>query len=414
MNYVTELVRRTGKFVVSKSPDAMTDARSLNVLIVGGGIAGIVLAILLERDGHRVTIAEKAAEMKPVGGGITLTMNGVAMLRRMGLMDGLKRYLHKIRCINIDAVRLGTLSSFCLEGSGTIHEVYSVLRSDLHSFLLHQLVRTDIIKQTSIHLFSQSSEGVSVTFSDGRNAWYDMVAGCDGINSATRASLFGDTGRSYAGYASWRFLAKNNGVYDPSLITEVWGIGKRFGIVPLPGGLVHCFAAANCPDGCESYQQMDAEEFRRMFRGFGAAADHFVEQVTDNGQLMYNGLEDIRLPAWYSGRVALVGDAAHGMTPNLTQGASLAMEDAYVLATALRHADSIEAAFAWYFNCRRRRVLAIQKKSWWLGKVAQLASPWLCSLRDRCWKWIPDKWLQGDLEKLLVETTETFYSTAKA
>jgi len=387
---------------------------SRKVLIVGGGIAGIILAILLERDGHAVTIVERAQQVKPVGGGITLTMNGIAMLRRLGMMDGLQGKLHKIKRINIDAVRLGTLSSFRLEDKGAAREVYTVLRSDLHAFLLAHLQNTRLVMGSSVHLFSQSADGVSVTFSNGNNEWYDLVAGCDGINSATRASLFGQGGRSYAGYAFWRFLAQNDDLYDPSLITEVWGIGKRFGIVPLPGGLVHCFAAVNCPDGCDDNEQIEVGQFRQMFKGFGAAADHFVEQVTDRSQLMYNGLEDIRLPAWYSGRVVLVGDAAHGMTPNLTQGASMAMEDAFVLATALRHADSVEAAFEWYFNCRNRRVLAIQKKSWWLGKVAQIASPWLCRLRDRCWKLIPDKWLQGDLERLLVETTDNFYARAKA
>lgn len=383
------------------------------VLIVGGGIAGIILAILLERDGHNVTIVERAPEIKPVGGGITLTMNGVAMLRRMGLMQGLTPYLHKINRINIDAARFGTLSSFKLDDAKGQREVFSILRSDLHSFLISQLRSTDLREGTSVHLFSQSKDGVSVTFSNGINEWYDIVAGCDGINSATRASLFGDTGRSYAGYASWRFLAVNDGVYDSSLITEVWGIGKRFGIVPLPGGMVHCFAAVNCSDGCEENRMVDASAFRSMFKGFGSAADNFVAQVTDNAQLMYNDLEDIRLSEWYHGRVVLVGDAAHGMTPNLTQGASMAMEDSWVLATALRYEESVQEAFAWYFSCRRRRVLAIQKRSWRFGKVAQLTSPLLCRLRDLCWKCIPDKWLQGDLEKMLVETTDTFYTTAK-
>ncbi|MBX2905294.1 MAG: FAD-dependent monooxygenase [Taibaiella sp.] len=392
----------------------MTDSRPMNVLVVGGGIAGIVLAILLERDGHRVTIVERAPEIMPVGGGITLTMNGIGMLRRLGLMDDLEPYLHKIKRINIDAIRLGTLSSFMLDDEKSSREVYSVLRSDLHSRLLAHLRMTRMVKGTSVHLYSQSPEGVSVTFSDGRNEWFDIVAGCDGINSATRASMFGEAGRSFAGYASWRFLAKSDGVYDPSLITEVWGIGKRFGIVPLPGGLVHCFAATNCRDSCGENENMDVTAFKAMFRGFGSASDYFVEQVSHSSQLMYNGLEDIRLPAWYSGRIVLVGDAAHGMTPNLTQGASMALEDAYVLAMALRNGSSVEAAFSWYFQCRRRRVLAIQKKSWWLGKVAQIASPWLCRLRDRCWKRIPDRWLQGDLEKLLVETTDAFYSPAKA
>lgn len=384
--------------------------RSRKVLVVGGGIASVILAVLLDRDGNNVTIVEPAGDILPFDDGLTLTMNSVDILRRMGLMEGLQPFLHKIEHINIEAVGIGALSRFRLSQDQPRREVYSVMRSDLHTFLVTHLHHARVVKGASVHLLSQSSDGVSVTFTNGSNEWFDLVVGCDGINSTTRASLFGECDRKNTGWASWRFMAGNDRGYDSSAITEIWGFGRRFAILPVPGGKVHCFAASNFPHTCDSITAIDADQFRRLFSGFGATADYFVDQVARSEQLIRNQVEDISLTAWYSGRVALLGEAAYGTTANLARSVSMAMEDAFVLAAGLRHAEDVETAFQWYYSARRRRVRAIRTKSWQPGKVSALASPWLGRLRDRCLQSLPGKWLKNDLKLMLAETADTYYA----
>lgn len=377
--------------------------RSRKVLIVGGGITGLVLAILLERDGHRVTIADRGIRTGEMSGGITLTTNGVAILRSLGIFDMLRPFLHTLRGVHIDAMRCGTLSGFRLDDESIGGEVYSMMRSDLHAVLFPCLKRTRLVNGSSVHLFSQSQDGVSVTFSNGNNEWYDLVAGCDGKYSDIRASLFGEAGRTATLSPSWRFLANNFGVSDTVTIREVWGLRSRLSAMPLPGGLVQCVAVTNRAVVSDSNEQLDPEEFRKIFSGLGSLADHLVAQVTRVDQLIYNGHEEIVLPEWYSGKVVLIGEAAHGIAPILSQGASLAIEDAYVLAIGLRHAETVDAACAWYSGCRRRRVLAIQNKSWKLQRATKFDSSWRCRLRNLFWKCLPDKWLHRDLRKVFVD-----------
>ncbi len=378
-------------------------AGPLNVLVVGGGIAGVMLAILLERKGHAVTIIEQSKEWRPVGGGITLTLNGVKILKDLGLLNEIRSKANEIRNINIADQQGKILSSFNLdEYSASYAPTFTILRSDLHQILIGQLQRCRIHLNTVFTSIKNEGDTVKVVWSDGVTRHYDLVAGCDGINSAVRKHLFTDAANEYSGYASWRFLAHGVVAGDGHTITEMWGNGKRFGIVPLTGDTVHCFASVNTLKNNKPYSNIGLPEFKELFESFGSVVSQLIGAVKTSADLMYNDLEDVSAAAWHKGRVVLVGDAAHGMTPNMTQGASMAIEDACVLAGRLYGRDTIEEDIAAYYNARKVRVCAIQKKSQLLGKIGQISNPVLCGLRNFFWENVPDKWIQNDLKNLLV------------
>ncbi len=384
------------------------ESPAIDLLIVGGGIAGLLLSILLERRGYNITLVEKSKEWKPIGGGITLTLNGVKILQDIGLLDAIRPYTNEIRYVEITDQLGEKLSSFDLAGYEDYAKTFTVLRHDMHNALISQLSNTHVLLGTSCTALVDEGNKVKVLFSNKPGGSYDLVVGCDGINSFIRRAVFGDKINKYCGYASWRFIATGVKVQRDTL-TEMWSVGKRFGIVPLKNNKVHCFASVNTLQNSEANRKISLDDFRDIFSCFGGYVPDLLGALENSCDLMYNDLEDVHLKQYYKGRVVLIGDAAHGMTPNMTQGASMAIEDAVVLAANLTNRSNIEKSLERFQAARWPRTRSIQKKSNLLGKIGQLHNPHLCRLRNYCWQRIPDRWIQNDLKKLLVNSGPGFH-----
>ncbi|MBC7553644.1 MAG: FAD-dependent monooxygenase [Taibaiella sp.] len=385
------------------SPSPVHQSQSpLKLLVVGGGIAGIMLAILLERKGYNITLVEQSKQWKPIGGGITLTLNGVRILQETGLLSAIEPYVNEIRNINITNQQGKRLSSFNLDEYAVSYAgTLTLLRHDLHNALVGRLSSTNVCLGTSCTAITDEGDKVRVSFTNHQTCDYDLVVGADGINSFVRRSIFCTTSNKYSGYASWRFIV--TGVAVPqNTLTEMWGVGKRFGIVPLSGNKVHCFASLNTLENSAANSNISINDFKALFAGFGGYVPKLIDALEDNSKLMYNDLEDVYLEKYHKGRIVLIGDAAHGMTPNMTQGASMAIEDAVVLAAKLTDKSVVERSLERFQAARSSRTRSVQKKSNLLGKIGQLNNPHLCRLRNYCWQRIPDRWIQNDLKNLLV------------
>ncbi len=376
--------------------------KPLHILVVGGGIAGIMLALLSERRAFKVTLIEKSKEWRPVVGAITLTLNGVRLLKEIGLFPAIEARSNEIRNINIADEQGEILSSFNLDGYADYAKTVTILRHDLHNILLSHLHTTAVHLDTTFSSIENDDNKVKVTLSNGHQQYYDAVVGCDGINSTVRKAVFGKRSNKYAGYSSWRFIANNLPQPHSDTITEMWGNGKRFGIVPVSENSVHCFASVNTTKNYVAYSNISIAAFKNLFTDFGGPVPGIMASLEEGHELMYNDLEDVPLQKYHKGRVILMGDAAHGMTPNLTQGAALAIEDAFLLVNKLTHTSKVEKDLAAFHLERSKRVFAVQRKSNLLGRIGQLKTPALCGLRNFCWKNIPDKWIQNDLKNLLV------------
>ena len=184
----------------------------------------------------------------------------------------------------------------------------------------------------------------------------DLVIGADGVRSATRRLVFGGPPPRYAGYTSWRFVVPQPRALPDS--TEMWGRGRRLGLVPLGGGALYGFAVVNAPQGAPDAPADRLARVRAAFAGFGGAAPEVLRSVARPEQLIPADIEEVVTGRWVHGRVALLGDAAHAMTPDLGQGAGMAIEDAVVLADLLAGAaedGQVEQALAAY---QERRLAA--------------------------------------------------------
>ena len=357
-------------------------------LIVGGGIGGLATAIALRRAGVQATIYERVDEIRAVGAGLALWANAVRALGRLGLGDAVRAIGVPEASAAIQSWRGETLipmSSRDLERKlGEISIV--VHRADLQAILQGALDSDTVRLGARCTGFAQDQDGVTVQFADGTTARGDLLVGADGLHSAVRAQLFGATPPRYAGYTAWRGVAPfEHGRLTPG---ETMGRGARFGMAPVSGGRAYWYATLNTPEGGRDPEGGRKRALLETFRGWHAPIEALIE-ATDEVAILRNDIYDRDpLPYWSVGRVTLLGDAAHPMTPNLGQGACQALEDAVVLADALKDGNDVAAALRVYESRRIGRTAALVRQARQIGDVGQWSNPLACRLRDALMKYV--------------------------
>jgi 2-polyprenyl-6-methoxyphenol hydroxylase-like FAD-dependent oxidoreductase len=224
----------------------------------------------------------------------------------------------------------------------------------------------------------------------GREERGHVLIGADGIGSVVRAQLLADGPPRYAGYAGWRAVVHAPpGLVSPGTFSESWGRGVRFGIVDIGGRRIYWFVSETCREG--SWERGGIKsEFVQRFRGWHPPVEALLD-ATPEGAITATGIYD-RPPArrWGAGRITLLGDAAHPMTPNIGQGACQALEDAVVLGRCLADAPGAEGLRE-YERLRIPRTSALVRRSRQLGALAQASKPPLTFLRDTLVRAIPDR-----------------------
>jgi 2-polyprenyl-6-methoxyphenol hydroxylase-like FAD-dependent oxidoreductase len=187
-----------------------------------------------------------------------------------------------------------------------------------------------------------------------------------------RTLLQGDVLLRYAGYTVWRWVAPFPA--QATLPGETWGSGARFGHAALPGGRAYVFATADAPPGGRGAHG-ELAELRRLFGSWHAPIPALIEAAVEE-EVLRNDCYDLPpLRSWGRGRITLLGDAAHAMTPNLGQGACQALEDAVVLGRRLREDSDVERALRAFERERRPRTTRFQNRSWSAGVLGQWAHP---------------------------------------
>jgi 2-polyprenyl-6-methoxyphenol hydroxylase-like FAD-dependent oxidoreductase len=193
--------------------------------------------------------------------------------------------------------------------------------------------------------------------------------------------VFGDVDPLYLGYRSHRFVLENHAGIEHFM--DFLGRGQRVGLVPISKTRLYVWTTFNSP-----YERPPVfagiEDFRRMFDQFTDARIRRVfDAVASLQEVITTDVEEVRLPLWTAGRAVLLGDAAHAMSPNIGQGAGMAMEDAAVLADELASAQGLPQALESYELRRRPRVELIVRVSRQVGDDGQRSNPLACWLRNR-------------------------------
>ena len=352
----------------------------ISTLVVGGGIGGLSLARELSIRGLPVTVLEKAQRIVPVGAGIIMNPNAMGVLERNGLADALRAnswpYLARDTC-DSGGWRLARRDYLPLYESGKLARGALVHRAHLHDVLFAGVPQGVVRFGAAV----SKIEGTSVTTEAGETFRADVLVGADGIHSTVRRHLFGEVAPAYMGYRSHRMVVDNNAGVD--CFTELLGRGQRIGLVPIAPGRIYIWTTFNSPRD-PAPQLRSADEFRALFAQFtDPRVVKLFSQIRSADEIITTEVEELALERWGEGRTVLLGDSVHAMTPNIGQGAGMAMEDAAVLAEELASTTDISSSLSNYVQRRKARVETIMRVSREVGTEGQMSGMIGCWLRNR-------------------------------
>lgn len=323
-----------------------------HVLIVGAGIAGLATAEALRRRGITADVVERATEWRPEGAGMYLPANAVRGLAELGLADAVAELAAPVRRQTIADYRGRSLASIDVGeiwGSG---QCLALPRADLHRVLRDATGDLPIRMGTTVTGLVDG-DAPAVTFSDGSTRCYDLVVGADGIHSAVRDLALGGPAARPVGQVCWRFVAE--GFPEIADWTARVGPGTSFLTIGLGQGRVYCYA-----DIADDHPAARAgADWRAPFAGYAEPVPTLLAHAGDARRAL---IEEVTPPTWSAHRVVLVGDAAHASSPNMAQGAAMAVEDALVLAELVADRP-LDQALAGYEERRGPRVAWVQQQT---------------------------------------------------
>jgi 2-polyprenyl-6-methoxyphenol hydroxylase-like FAD-dependent oxidoreductase len=339
-----------------------------NVLIVGGGIAGLVAASMLRDRGVAVDLAELNEAWNAYGVGIIQQGNVVRAMARAGLLDRYMRAgfpFEDVEFYGPDGVRRARIRGERLAGAEFPANM-GVRRSVLHETLKEAALEkgTNVRLGVTAEGLAQHPDHVDVTFTDGSTGRYDLVIGADGAYSRVRRLLFGDRYTpQFVGQSVWRHNFPRRPDND-ALQTYRDTQGNSAGIVPLADDLVYLYVTTKEPGNPRFPRDELASLMRDRMRHFAGRVAELRERITDPEEVVYRPMEVVFIDGdWYEGRVLLVGDAAHTTTPHMGQGAGMAIEDAVVLSELLEEDRPVDRTLREFMERRFERVKYVQDNS---------------------------------------------------
>ena len=370
------------------------------VLIAGAGVGGLSAGLALKARGIPVEIFEQADELRAAGAGITVQTNAMVVMEALGVDTALGAAGHTLEHGFVRDWRGRVLQELDIDLAHREFGAYglAIHRKELLEVLAEALDAT-IHFGARVGGFEQAEEGVKLHLEEGPIHRGRALIGGDGLHSVVREVLRGDEPLRYSGYTTWRGVVEVDEPTEES--TEYWGRGKRFGVVPIGRGRLYWFAVANAPAGGSGGPHPTKE----LLADFGDWVEPIpaLLRATPDADVIRTDVYDRRpIERWGRGRVTLLGDAAHPMTPNLGQGACQAIEDAYVLAAELEaHGLDVEAGLRAYEERRRDRTAWFVRQSKRIGQVAQ----WENSLA----RWMRDVAARLTPERVTVEQVRKMY-----
>ncbi|QEU96711.1 FAD-dependent monooxygenase [Streptomyces kanamyceticus] len=362
-------------------------------VVVGGGIGGLAAAIGLRRVGWDVTVLERASTLDDAGAGISLAANGLRALDELGVGKAVRdasrgQYTGGTR--TPEGRWLARMDGSALEEAvGT--PIMGIPRATLHRLLRDALPAAALVTGAEVTSVERTGPGTVQVDCGATVLDADLVVAADGIGSKIRGRLFPDhPGPVHSGSTVLRALTEH--AVDLRTDFELtWGRGAEFGHIALQDGRAEWHAVLNLPAGTRFADPL--AELRRRFHTWHDPIPALLDATRPQAVLHHDVNElGTPLPSYVVGRIALLGDAAHAMTPNLGQGACQALEDAVTLAASLGADSTVEAALARYDAERLPRSRAIARAARQAGRMGQrLSHPLAVTLRNTAMRLTPSR-----------------------
>ena len=369
---------------------------ALRAVVVGGGIGGTAAAVALARAGIDVQVYEQAQQLAEVGAGVSLAPNGLRMLERLGVGDGIGR---------MGARHVSTQLTLS-DGRPARHEPHQfaragrnvgIHRADLLGLLAAELPPGTVRTGHRCTDLRQDADGAMVGFANGATATADVAIGADGIHSVLQGFVVAPAEPIFSGVVAYRGLVPCLDGY-PAGTMRMWvGESKHFLVFPVRAGRLLNYVGFVPSDTSvrESWSAPgDPAALAAHFACWDPVIGEVIAAISGPGGSGFRwGMYDrAPLPRWSSGRLTLLGDAAHPMLPHLGQGVNQALEDAVALATLLGAVTSsagVPRALAAYEELRRDRTARVQLGSRRNGAGYDSSGS---QLTDRRWIYEYDAW----------------------
>ncbi|MGH6673464.1 MAG: FAD-dependent monooxygenase [Xanthobacteraceae bacterium] len=352
----------------------MNDIR--RVLVVGGGVGGLTAAVSFARRGVEVLLIERRPAFDVPGVGLGQPANALRVYDALGVLpEILASGFAYDRMWIFDQNRVPIVEHKFLLGDERVPAVCALSRRRLHEILLAAARRAGVQVRTGLAVndIHDEKDRVAVTFSDGRSAAFDLLAGFDGIRSTTRLHLVGTAfAPRPSGYGGWRVQVPR--CDDVRGMEFLQGIGSKTGAMPLADDLMYIFHIRPERPGAVFERRDYAELFKQRLAPYDGYVAEVAASLDDKSDIVYSPIEPLLMPwPWFRGRVVIGGDAAHTFPPHLTQGAAMAAEDGYVLAReTLADNAPFEARLLRYSQARYARCAFVYTFSyqWMLDEQA--------------------------------------------
>ncbi len=371
----------------------MTPERTI---IVGGGIGGMALGAALQRLGLPFVLLERAAVLGEVGSGLGVLPGAVRALEVLGVSPELfargarfhRFFVSTDAGEDLVAVRFDRIFEQAGRAGYVMHR--GVLHGALAACVKPEAVQTGAL----VEAIEQQAGRVRV-FVRGRAEPFDgdLLVGADGLHSTVRQHVLADGPPRYAGETIFRGIAQAR-LDEPDVSREYFGRGRRTAYYAMGEGRVYWWATSPLPEGTEIAIGERRSHLLEAFAGWaGGVPERFARTPVEC--ILQNDIYD-RRPArrWHRDRAVLLGDAAHPTTPNLGQGACMAIEDAVVLARCIALAPDPEQAFRRFHRLRARRTARTVRLSRLWGRVGMWKHPGLVALRNTALRLGPADWME--------------------
>jgi len=345
----------------------------LNIAIIGAGMGGLAAAAALRKVGHTVTVYEQARQFTRLGAGIQIGCNAMHVLRGLGLEDRLRADTFYPRSWNNRDWKSGEVMFDILFGPEA-EQAYGAPyllahRGDLHAALASAVPEEIVKLNHRLTGIDQTPRGVRLTFDNGQVAEADAAIGADGVHSVVKAALFGADAPNFTGRIAYRTVFPAERLKGAEVLncTKWWGEDRHVVIYPVKPDRSEIYFVTSQPEpgfDLESWSATgDVTVLREAFEAFHPEARAVIDAAPDVHKRPL--VDRDPLAHWVDGRVALLGDASHPMTPYMAQGAAMAIEDGAILARCLEglDRDGVEAGLRRYEATRKERTAKMQVTS---------------------------------------------------
>ncbi|MEE4492545.1 FAD-dependent monooxygenase [Streptomyces sp. BE230] len=346
------------------------------VLIVGGGIGGLSASIALRNAGYDIEVVEIQEDLHSsvYGVGIIQPVNALRALDAIGCAEACMAVGYPTTAwghmLDVDGNLIREMPGARIAGS-ELPPMNGLTRPQLHKILTDKAleVGVGISYNKTFATLTDGPDGVAVTYTDGSANMVDFVVGADGVNSKVRPHVLGeDLKPAYLGQSAFRLNIPREPEIDRIILQH--GPEGLAGFVPIGPDLAYLFYNTTWEEGRWLDQDKMADELRERLAPFGGLAGRVRDAyVNDSSQIVFRPEEWLIAPApWHNGRIVLIGDAVHAVTPHLGQGAAQAIEDGVVLAQCLASHSDHEEAFASYTERRYERCRLVVESSVQIGE----------------------------------------------